>query len=190
MLLVSAVWCLVGLFIGWARPDDAVARLAFAASVGTAIVFIQVDFLAGLVPGALYQPLQLVVGYHFFYRFPGGVRRGRPWRWLLWLFYGWGIVSCALRQPLNWVYLTGGAGAATAWAAQHPGQIRLSLALAVSLMFPLIIAAVALIATTYRALEDAEKRRRIRWVVYTSIAGLSPQLLRWRARHRRTRGWR
>ena len=176
-LIASFVWCAVGLFIGYARPDDAAARLAFAAAVSTGIVYIQMNILTNGMPGALYQPFHLVLGYHFFYRFPAGVRRGKFSRALLWLFYAWGALAFAIRQSLNWTYYTAGPGATAAWTALHPVLAWLNMELGAALVFPVVIAAATLVGTTYRQLNDADLRRRIRLVVYLSVVGLSPLLL-------------
>lgn len=176
-LLVSLVWCGVGLFIGYARPDDPAARVAFAAAVATGLVYLQTGVAPVTLPGAMYQPLHMVLAYHFFYVFPRGVRRGRFARALLWFFYAWGSAECLLRQPLNWSYLAGGPGAVMAWAVRHSGLIRLTHVVSLAFMGPLLVATVWLIATTYRRLRDPEKRRRIAWVMYASAAALSPLLL-------------
>ena len=175
-LAVSLVWCAVGLFIGFSRPGDAVARLAFAAAVATGFVYAQVAGVPFALPGGIGQPLHMVLGYHFFYRFPAGVRRGSLSRALLWLFYAWGVASCAFLQQLNWTLFTHGAGATAAWVAQNALLLRLVSAVGAAAMFPMVIAPVALLATAYRG-ADAGKRRRIRWVVYASVAGLSPLVL-------------
>ncbi len=175
-LAVSLVWCAVGLFIGFSRPGDAVARLAFAAAVATGFVYAQVAGSSFALPGGIGQPLHMVLGYHFFYRFPAGVRRGSLSRALLWLFYAWGVASCAFLQQLNWTLFTHGAGATAAWVAQNALLLRLVSAVGAAAMFPMVIAPVALLATAYRG-ADAGKRRRIRWVVYASVAGLSPLVL-------------
>jgi len=107
------------LFIGYAKPGDAMARIAFAAGVATGIVYLQVSVVPGVWPLNTFQPVHMVLGYHFFYRFPGGVPRGRLSRALLWFFYAWSVAAWGIRQPLTWTFLTGGAGAAAAWAARH-----------------------------------------------------------------------
>ena len=175
-LAVSLVWCAVGLFIGLSRPDDATARLAFAAAVATGFVYAPVGGAPFALPGGIGQPLHMVLGYHFFYRFPAGVRRGSLSRALLWLFYAWGVASCAILQQMNWTLFTHGAGATAAWVAQHAALLRLNDAVGSVVMLLMVIAPVALIATAYRG-ADAGKRRRIRWVVYASVAGLSPLVL-------------
>lgn len=60
-LFVSLVWRAVGLFVGFARPGDQEARLAFAVAVGTGMVYIQANIVHGVLPGSQYQPLQLII---------------------------------------------------------------------------------------------------------------------------------
>ncbi|HZD06262.1 MAG TPA: hypothetical protein VE173_15230, partial [Longimicrobiales bacterium] len=176
-LLAGFVWFGVGLVIGWLRPDDTAVRLGFAAAVGTGIVYLQLNLLPEIAPGGVWAPLHMIVAYHFFLRFPRRSRRERGWELLLWLFYGWGVAACALRQPLNWTFYTGGAGATAAWVATHPPLPRVGVELGYVLTFPLTIAIVALVATTYRRLTDPQGRRQIRWVAWTSVVGLSPVVL-------------
>jgi GAF domain-containing protein len=176
-LFISLVWCGVGLFIGYARPDDSLARLAFAAAVATGIVYVQAGVAPGALPPILYQPLHMVLGYHFFYRFPGGVRRGRISRILLWAFYVWAGLACLIPQPVNWVFFTWGPGGAAAWAARHSTLLRVRSLAGGFLTAIVVIASVGLIASAYRRLDDADKRRRIRWVAYGSVVGLLPLLL-------------
>ena len=108
---VSLVWCGVGLFIGFMRPDRLQARLAFLSAIATGLVFLQVGTFQGNL--ALWQPLHAVLGYHFFYRFPSGAPPGRFWTALLWLLYGGGAFGAATRQPVNWTALTEGPSGVT-----------------------------------------------------------------------------
>ncbi|MDT8342110.1 MAG: protein kinase [Longimicrobiales bacterium] len=175
-IAVSLVWVAVGLFIGYARPGDPVARLACAAAVSTGVVYVQVSLFPG-IPGALYQPLHVVLGYHFFYRFPGGVRRGWAARGLLWALYAWGVSSAGLRQSLNLAWLLEGPGAAAAWAARHQELFALNRVLTPAMVFPMVFGMVGLITYTYVKLDDPQKRRRIRWVMIGSAVALVPLFL-------------
>jgi eukaryotic-like serine/threonine-protein kinase len=177
LLATSLVWCLVGLFIGYAKPGDTAARIAFAAAVSTALVYLQTGVLPGVWPGTSFQPLHMILGYHFFFRFPGGVRRGRLSRSLLFVFYAWGVASWGLRQSVNWAYVMGGAGADAAWAAQVGTVLRLRGLVDLTLMLPLVIGTVALVWSAYRNLSDPDQRRRIRWIAFAAVVGLSPLLL-------------
>jgi len=177
LLATSLVWCLVGLFIGYAKPGDTVARIAFAAAVTTAVVYLESGVLPGVWPSTSFQPLHMVLGYHFFFHFPGGVKRGRIARAFLWFFWVWGVAHWGLGQSVNWAYVTGGAGAAAAWAAQVGTLLRLRSLTSSAIMVPLVIGTVALVWSAYRNLSDPDQRRRIRWIVFAAVVGLSPLLL-------------
>ena len=175
-LVVSFVWCAVGLFIGWSRPDDATARLAFAAAVATGLVYFQVGVNPVPLPGGILQPFHMVLGYHFFYRFPSGARRGRIARGLLWLFYAWGTFTFAAFQPITWKLYAQGPGATAVWVADHAGLFSVVGTVGNAMVAPLMIAPAAMMAASYRR-ADAATRRRIRWVVIASVAAFLPLVL-------------
>lgn len=166
--LVALVWCGVGLFIGFARPQQAAARLAFAAANATGLVFLQVGILN---LGWLWQPLHVVLGCHFFCLFP----RDR-------------IDDARTRAALKVLYLTGGAGALLhqwmRWGTMvapglvvYPGAMALATQVLVMVSFvgatPVMILA---IPHNYRRLVDEDQRRRVRWIVACSLVGLAPQI--------------
>jgi len=173
---ISLVWCAVGLFIGYARPDDTVARLAFGAGVATGISYLQLGVFSGSLPSSLYQPLHMVLGYHFFHRFPGGVRRGKLATAALAFVYASGVAVCAVKQPLNWTFFVHGPGATAAWVEGHATLLRARRVFGEALVLLLVIGSVTLIWKAYRR-ASGDQRRRIRWVVHASLAGLSPLLL-------------
>ena len=148
-LLDCFVWCLVGLFIGLARPDQPVARLACLSALATVNVYLDIDIVhSGLNP----SPLHAVLGYHFFCRFPdGGFPRGM-WRTALILLYVMGTAAIAGQL----------------WFAEGSlGLMTFAGALAGML---------AVIPYKYRRLAGEDQRRRVRWVVYGSGLGLAPDL--------------
>ncbi|MDH5761320.1 MAG: PDZ domain-containing protein, partial [Gemmatimonadota bacterium] len=156
MFFTSLVWCAVGLFIGFAKPDDGVARVAFAAAVATGLVFLQSGATPQHLPGGIHQPLHFALGYHFFFRFPGGIDRGKVSRTLLWAFYVVAAFTFVVRQPLTWLYYTQGPGATAAWAAEHAALLKWSWALALALMVPVVTAALVLLASTYSRVTDRQ----------------------------------
>lgn len=170
--LTSLTWCAIGLFIGFARPDEWMARLAFGAAVLTGLVFVQVVEMPGLY--AL-QPLHVVLGFHFFYLFPGEPPRARGWRTVLRLLYAGTAICMAYAMGVKWVQF--GAGI-RAWAPWLGGPIKaavgwVSVAVGMTSMF----GAVILAALKYRALTDADKRRRFHWVALGGVVGLPPSAL-------------
>lgn len=172
---VSLVWSVVGLFIGFARPEQSLARLAFFAAIATGGVFLQV---VGLLPIPItWAPFHIIIGYHFFCRFPGRVPPGKLWNALVPLLYVAGVSAVLMGQPLNWTYLTQGAAGETRWIAEHATLLGIRHVVVLFAGFAAAVAMVAVIARNYRLLTHADQRRRVRWVVYGSVAGLAPSLL-------------
>ncbi len=166
--LIGLVWCAVALFIGFARPQDVLARLAFYAATLTGLVFLTVGNLTGFY---VLQPMHGVLGYHFFYRFPGGAPRGRAWRALLWSLY----LSLAVRVPFGlyngWYLQALGPQAATAWVAS-PIE-RLVRVLGGSAFSIAMLAAAGVAIHKYRGLTDQDQRRRFHWVALGGVVGLT-----------------
>ena len=103
--LAALVWCVVGLFVSFARPEQPLARLAFASALATGLVVFQIGVAQG---GLLWQPLHVVLWYHFFARFPtGAVLRG-AWKAVLLALYGVGSVLAVLGFAHHAVFLLGG----------------------------------------------------------------------------------
>jgi GAF domain-containing protein len=170
--LIGLAWCIVALFIGFARPQDALARLAFVAATMTGVVFMTVGNLPGFY--AL-QPLHVVLGYHFFYRFPGSPPRAKAWRVLLWFLY-----LCTAVNIANWARLTSlrhvqGLQAATAWRVS-PLFMPFGVLIAVTGGMAML-ASVAVAIYKYRALTDQDQRRRFHWVAVGGVVGLAPPAL-------------
>jgi hypothetical protein len=169
--LLGLVWCVIGLFVGYARPQDAVARLAFAAATLTGFVFLQVNNLPALWSAL---PLHGVLGYHFFYRFPADPPRGRGWRTLLPpLYLGAAGVSLWYAIPKCLVLMRGGPVAELV-VAGPPSPLR---AKAMMVIFGLsMLAAVAVAVHKYRALSDPALRRRFHWIALGGVLGLAPEV--------------
>lgn len=171
--LVSLVWCVVGLWIGLARPDERVPRLACVTALSAGWVFLQVGVVES---GPLWQPLHMVLGYHFFTRFPSGKPPGMFWRAALWLMYTTGAIPAVAGVLLHATVLATGVAGVLALVTSFPG--------AFALRFPLLMVSgglaavgmVAIIPFSYRRLSDEDQRRRVRWLLFGSFVGLVPQL--------------
>jgi hypothetical protein len=166
---VSLIWCAVGLLIGFARPDQAVGRLACLSSVATGQVFLSVGITH---LGFLVAPLHAVLGYHFFCRFPSGpAPRGR-WRAALGLLYLTGGARAILGIAAAATVLLSGVGGAVVFA-----PVLQSFELVTQLTFlGGIVGMLAVIPYKYRRLTDPDERRRVRWVIYGSSIALLPNL--------------
>ena len=167
--LLSLVWCVVGLFIGFARPDRRVARLAFLAALTTGHVFLEVGVLHY---GVLIAPLHVIIGFHFFCRFPSGPIPGGVWKYALGLLYAAVGIVLTIRFTLRSIALAYGAGA----AARYAGLAEFHQTFGVWVFVGGVIGMLAVIPFKYRGLTDEDQRRRIRWVAYGSSIGLAPNL--------------
>ncbi len=166
--LAGLVWAFVGLFIGFARPQERMARLAFAACTLTGLSFLGV---VGLMPIYALQPVH-VLGYHFFYLFPRDPPRGRGWRTLLHVLYLATIVCVACGLLANWLLFARGPQALTPFMAGVFGRPLEWLLTATASASMLGAAAVAVYK--YRAVTDSDQRRRFYWVALGGITGLGP----------------
>jgi eukaryotic-like serine/threonine-protein kinase len=170
--LLGLGWCVIGVFIGFARPQDPVARLAFAAAVLTGFVFLQVNSLP-FTFWAL-QPLHGVLGYHFFYRFPSDPPRHRGWRILLGLLYLGTVVTTAPFLLVKYLLFTQGAQSANLVIASPLGQFLRNAMVVVFGVAMLAAAAAAL--HKYWALTDPGQRRRFHWIALGGVIGLAPEV--------------
>ena len=169
---LSVAWVLVGCFLGVMKPADPVVRLGALACVTYGLVrlrFALVPF-SGLLGGpgvttylalSLLPPVINPVGYHFYYRFPPGAPPARVFSALAIAFYVWGAVLLVL----NCIPLT------RAHVESDEATTRLIFTSGITL-----VAICAVLARNYRYVTSADQLRRIRWVVYGSLAGIAPVL--------------
>jgi hypothetical protein len=173
MFAVSLVWCVVGLLIGFARPEGTLARLACLASLATGLVFLEVGVIRS---GPLWQPLHVVLGYHFCCRFPTGAPPGRAWQWTLLGTYIAGAPMAAFGLLLHGAMLTAGPAAAAQLFAPLGGLPETSRMLAPLSYVPAVVGMFLVLPRNYRRLTDEDQRRRVRWVVFGSTIALVGQV--------------
>ena len=171
--LVSLAWCGVGLFIAFARPGERVARLAAAAAVSAGLIFLQVGVIQS---GPLWQPLHMVLGYHFFTRFPTGRAPGGFWRAGLWVMYIVGGIPAIAGLWLHATLLTQGIAGVADLVSSRPALFDSRYALGIVAGALASVGMIAVIPYTYRRLETEDQRRRVRWMLFGSLVGLAPQL--------------
>jgi len=186
LLFDGVVWCVVATLIAVFRPDQPIARWAYTAGVtmGLFLLSSTVDPSAPVphaqqaVIRALFPiaPLHLAVGYDFYLRFPQSVASGRLWRGARLILYGlcgtlaiWSFAEFvtfasgeqqhlefrAVLAPLDQV-LSFGSTAAQAMSG---------------------VAILAVLARNYWTVAETDDRRRLRWVVWGTIAGMTPFLV-------------
>lgn len=169
--VVSLVWCAVGLFMGFARPERAITRLACASSVATGLVFLQTVTRTG----PIFQPLHVILGFHFLLRFPADAPPHGIWKWALRVAYVCGGLQVASRLLLRGSALTLGVSAAADVAQQYPPLFDLR-ALGMVGYDMAVLGMVPAMVLNYRRLKEEDSRRRIRWVLYGTIVGLGLQV--------------
>jgi hypothetical protein len=171
--VVSLVWCAVGLFVAFARPQAVLARLAGATSVATGLVFLQV----GVIHGApLWQPLHGVLGFHFLARFPAGPPSRGFTRRALQLAYTVGGLAAILGLLVHGALLVGGDAAAAQLLLDH-ARLFATRRWAGLLAFAIAVLGMVLVpAFNYRRLTSEDQRLRVRWVVYGTMLALLPQI--------------
>ena len=187
-LVAAFVWFVVATMIALYRPDQSVSRSAYAA--GMVMGFFMLGMARGPTLAWLPQwwrnamllvfplnPLHVAIGYDFYLRFPPGVTTTRIWRLIRWVLYlVCGVLFLARSLP------------DTITSIVAPGQIFALrdallpidrwLAWPAGLVFPLGgLAIVAVVARNYRAVQDGDARRRLRWVLWGTIIGLTPFLI-------------
>src|SRR5439155_651813 len=113
---ISLVWCAIGAFIGFARPDRSLSRLAFAGAVATGQAYLNGSVLQA---GPLWAPMHVAIGYQFFSRFPSDRRPGGVWKWTAGFLYAVALPPAVLGLWLHATLLSSGAAAATRLLGQH-----------------------------------------------------------------------
>lgn len=171
--LVSLVWCAVGLFIGFARPEKPLSRLACAAAVMTGLVFLDVGVIHS---GPLLQPLHVVLGFHFFARFPADRPLTGIWKWALGLMYVAGGIQAVPDLAVHAAVLALGPAAAREMVTSSALLFSLGPVVSSPAYAAAQIGMVVALARNYRPLKDEDLRRRVRWVVYGAAVGLLMQV--------------
>jgi eukaryotic-like serine/threonine-protein kinase len=171
--IIGFTWCVIGLGIGLARPQNPLARLACLTSLATGFVFMQGIFIR---VGPLWQPLHAVLGYHFLARFPTGNPTRGIWRGALVFMYVFGGLAVAIGQLLGQTVRLDGSASAVALIERLPGVNSLAQWAGLAAYTAAIFGMPIVLAYNYRKLTDDDQRRRVRWVLWAGVVGLAPQL--------------
>lgn len=171
--VVSLVWCAIGLFIGFARPDKTLARLACMAGFTVGMVFLQVSVTRTM---PLFQPLHAVLGYHMCARFPADRPTRGFWRWLLVFTYVCGVLSILGRLFLRGTVFFAGLPAAEEIVRTHAPIFAFEEPMLLAGYIPAIIGMVLVSVRNYRVLSDEDARRRVRVVLAGLAIGLALQV--------------
>ena len=172
---------LVGLVLGLARPEDRLTQraslmlLVFAGyqlyqSLNLVMAFFTSWELLGYAAVYLGFPVQFALAYSFYYRFPRSAPRGRFWTALEYVLYLSGGGMCLFYA--YWCLNSIPDGPLALSSRGSLGSLNSTPFILTS-----VVAMIAVIARNYRRVKEPDQRRRIKWVIYGSIAGIVPGLL-------------
>jgi len=170
---VSLTWCVVGLFVGFARPESVLARLGCLSALATGLVFLQLGVIHG---GPLWQPLHVVLGFHFLARFPTSEPSRGAFRWALALAYVIGAVPALLGLALNSSLRIAGAAQTIELLNELAPLFSLRRPTALVSFAIAMVGMVLVVPYNYRRVKDEDQRRRVRWVVYAALLVAVPLL--------------
>ena len=186
---VSLVYFVFALLIGLLKPAERPAQVASLAAFCEALYivnpFLQFPDANGFLEGwrelvyfgaYFFHPVNAALFFHFFYRFPPGVRGGRFWSALLALLYGLGV---ALSVGLRWREFVTTRDVETAMASYYEHNLLFSsLFRYEDYYFHLVFLAIlAVVVRNYRLAGDADQRRRIKIVTLAALAYAAPPFL-------------
>jgi hypothetical protein len=163
--LMSFGWCAIGLFVGLVRPGHTAAQLAFGSALATGLLFLNSSVIHA---GALWSPLHVVLGYHFFLVFPSGKAPKGLWKHALYLMYGVGFAVALVVHARRLVNLYYGPVVAAEVLAPYVPVLRLFGPMGDSVYAAALLATAAVIPWNYHRVEDQDQRRRVLWVAIGS----------------------
>jgi eukaryotic-like serine/threonine-protein kinase len=186
-VLLGLAFAVTGWLVGLLRPDLGVARrmtvtwLVLAAGLVHQVLHPIVEYLTA--PELLLNFVSefflfsgLAIMFAFYYEFPGKAAHGRFWTAIELVLFVWaGAISVALavRKPS----FLSGEPVVTLFGLPY-----LTAAIAFDTLVGLyvVVALAAMFAVTVRnyiRAREPDRRRRVRWVVYGTVAGIAPYLL-------------
>lgn len=184
-LAVGIAFYFFAFLIGILRPGQRVAQLACLGTFAGAVISVNTALgpKSGLFYGVevvtywfLILPIVFfggAIAYHFFYRFPPGAPEGRLWSFLKTFFYVWSAILCLLSLSLRLAYFTGDP-ALISVLFSPAFYLKVFMGI-LSAFFPFAtIAICAVIVRNYRLIKEPDQHRRMKWVIYGSVAGLLP----------------
>jgi eukaryotic-like serine/threonine-protein kinase len=179
--VISLAFFLWAVAIGLLKPEQKITRLACIALFTPALFFLsQVlprSFLQGgelavaILIGAV-SPLHWVIAYHFYYRFPPGVPRGRFWSFVLYALYVWGGFLLLAFRADDLARLRGD-DARMAFSFEY-GYLFLTFS---SFQLCAAFAIFAVIIRNYHRVKEPDQLRRVKWIVYGSAVAILPLVL-------------
>ena len=186
-LLAAFVWFIVATMIALFRPELPVSRSAYVAGMlmglfmlgnarGPAMPWLPDWWRTALILVLPVHPMHVAVGYDFYRRFPPGVSTTRLWRGI---GIGFFILCGALfvNGPLIDTVTTIAAPDRSLSVREALLPISRWLSWPGGIIYPLGgLAILAVVIRNHRAVRREDDRRRLRWVLWGTVLGLTPFL--------------
>ncbi len=189
-MLVSLSFCGVAILLGLSRAEDRVTQLGALTCFAVAsrlLPFVLwpyngMDRLGTAISDAtdLQDPWHLALGYHFYCSFCANLLRERVWRVVRIGLYALVVIFFVSDAPMQWFRMFG-QESVLRFTQEFPSFAHFHFFLYWNFRNWLELVALLLmcaaIAASYIRVRDPDQRRRVRWVVFGSVAGLSPLLV-------------
>jgi hypothetical protein len=187
-VVVSLVYFAFALVVGLLKPAERAAQVASLAAFGVALYVLNPllqypdshGFLRGAAEYAYYaayflHPLDAALAYHFFYRFPPGVRTGRFWSVVCALLY---TLAAALAVLLRWrEYATvQEVDVAMRMFSEHHVLFRELFRLEDYFLGLVFVAIFAVVVRNHRVVSGSDQLRRLRIVTFGALAYALPPI--------------
>lgn len=190
LLVVSLAYYSMGMLMGLVRPEQEVTRLGCVSGLlialhmlGQALSFFRNTIAGGesviLAILSSVVPWHLILGYHFFSRFPAASAESRPWVVLRIGIVAYGLAIFVPRALLNFVRLlergdlTGSVPLRPSWLILYGRNADWFESL--YLLFA-VVSTYAVFVRNYRGITDPGQSLRIRWVAWGAAVGMVPLL--------------
>jgi hypothetical protein len=183
--LVSASFCVMAMLMGLSRPDNSLTRLGWLAGLWVAWRM----FAFGLFPFRIgstgfenvIQTLapaldvtELAIGFHFYLRL-AALQYERFWTVVWTVLYSL-CAGVGLMELINGLFILQGQERAVSLLESYPVNVVSASIIPSGLFLLGSLAICAVIIRGYVINSDRAHRRRLRWVVIGTIAGLAPQV--------------
>ena len=183
LLAISLVFVVTGLGVALMSPHARVARLYAALAFVVGALLIPGGVFLGnvlhdndrnvLLTVASITPFVYPVIYHFYAEFPPGVPRHQFWNSVKYLLFAWAAALFPVNALTN-IAAARGSDVAVSFALSHRKLFATTDVVGPLFQATAAIAVIGVILHNYRAVDDAEQRRRLRWIFVGSVAAAGP----------------
>lgn len=192
-IIVGLAFFVLAMLVGLFKPNKRVTQLAFIASLANALAFVPIALFPisgflGIWANAVYfllfcpDVLVAAVSFHFFLLFPPGIPQSKFWTRLKSCYYLISLIQFLPRTIVRLIAANGQTAADkllfTHYHLLH-SYVQTDGAVFGVVALVGIGALCALIARNYRQVTEPGQRRRIKWIIYGAVIGLTPSIIHW-----------